>query len=1061
MTGLNLSKLSAKCLTLAAIILFSGSCNNYSDSLSDYVNPFIGTAAKNDGAVSPFVGRPYAMTKFTAQTRPNGVCLPAYIYEDSTMTGFLASHQPLVACMGDYGYVSVMPQAGRLRTLPYDRRLKIDKSTETAHPYLYSVNLADEQGTIGARMSAASRAGVLEFTFPEGSSPRVIVQGIELDLATENFINDVADRTACLEGTVQINAEAQEITGYNPDRQSHTWGPELPNFKGWFVVRFDTPFTVGGTFNGDADAPGLTEGIGTRCGAWVEFPEGTRKVRVQVGTSFISEEQARKNMKSELKGFDVDRLAAETRRSWDRKLRNLTVENVPDSTKHIFYTAVYHTYMLPREMYEDGFYYSAFDDSVHKGRSYNDYATWDTFRALHPLMTLLEPELTGDWVAALLQMYKEGGWLPKWPNPTYTNVMIGTHADAIISDAIMKGIKGFDVNLAYEAMMKDATVPPDGDTVHTWFDREKTRLYEARGGLTYYRSLGYVPSDKTAESVSRTVEFGVDDWAIAQVAKELGKDQDYAMLLKQSANWKNLYNRETGFLAPRLSDGSWAPFDVDRTFRELWYTVDGSFCEANPWNYLFGAMHDPDGMVELMGRKLFVERLDQVYELGKYNHANEPAHHYDYLYNYTGMPWKTQERVRQDVDEAYFDAPEGMIGNDDCGQMSAWYLLSSMGIYQMAPGSNRFEFGAPQLPVVNMKVNGHTLTFKADNLSKENLYVKEIYVDGKLWEGTSISYWDLVNAREIRYVMQENAAVPASFLATLDVPEMLPEEEYDEFLNIAPFQSLDYFKDVIYKEIDGEALRMQILVPAPRDTLMPCVVYIKGSGWGKQNLYDNLPRVEDLAMRGLVVAIAEYRATPEHIFPAQIEDTKTAVRFMRANYQKYHVDPDNIFLWGDSSGGHTVLMAALTMDEKFVDKGFEYAPCDINGVIAVYAPTDLAVFKDYPTIIDARSANGSIGRLIGCEVPGNEDIALDASPVSYVDRKHPSVPVFMTHGTKDLMVPFNQSEMMVRKLRQFSHEVHWYPVKGAGHAGWEFFSAPMYDRMVNFMQNNIKRTETK
>lgn len=741
----------ASAVMIAAVLSFD-CCSE--ESLSDYVNPFIGTAEKNAGAVAPFTGLPYAMTKFTPQTHQNSICVPAYFYEDTGITGFLASHQPLVGCMGDYGYVSVMPQAGSLRTGAYERRLEMDKASEYSKPYIYGVNLRDEQGVIGVRMSSASRAGVLEFTFPEGSTPRVIVQGIELDPATDNWLNDTGARIQTLEGKITIDASAGEISGYNPDRQSYIWGPELPGFKGWFSVRFDTPFKVGGTYDCEYVSEGSTEGSGTRSGAWVEFPEGTMIVRVQVGTSFISLDQARKNINSELKGFDIDRLAASVRKEWDRKLSKLTVENVPDSTKHIFYTAVYHAYMLPREMYEDGRYYSAFDDSVHEGKSYNDFATWDTFRSLHPLMTLLEKDLTDEWVQALIQMYKEGGWLPKWPNPSYTNVMIGTHADAIISDAYMKGIRNYDVGLAYEAMLKDATVPPDDDTLHRWYDRENTRLYEARGGLTYYRALGYVPSDKTAESVSRTIEFGVDDWAIAQVAKDLGKEEDYQMLMKQSENWKNLYNKETGFIAPRLSDGSWAPFDVETAFREWWYDVDGSFCEANPWNYLFGAMHDPEGMVELMGKEMFITRLDQVYDLDKYFHANEPAHHYDYLYNYVGMPWKTQEKVREDIRKAYYDAPDGVVGNDDCGQMSAWYLLSCMGIYQMAPASGKFEFGAPQLPLIKMKVGDHTLRFVAENLSEENKYVREIYVDSKLHEGTSISWEELVSAREIRYIMQ-------------------------------------------------------------------------------------------------------------------------------------------------------------------------------------------------------------------------------------------------------------------------------------------------------------------
>ena len=759
----------------AVLLLLSGACRQADPSHprtpADFVNPLIGTARENDGAVCPYVGRPYAMTKFTPQTAPDAVCETPYAYEDSTVFGFLASHKPLVGCMGDYGYVSLMPQTGaEPRTTREARALRIDKASETAAPYRYGVTLLGEDGPIGVRMAAASRAGALEFSFPEGSLPRVVVQGIELDPAIDSWLNNIQARLGRgMEGWIRIDAAKREIVGYNPDRMSDRWGPELPNFKGWFVLRFDRPFTVGGFFDGERQYEGQAEGKGTRSGVWVDFAPGTRRVRVQLGTSFISVDQARANLK-ELKGFSIDRLARATRKAWDEKLRLLTVEGVSDTQKRIFYTALFHAWQLPRELTEDGRYYSPFDDRIHTGASHTDYATWDTFRALHPLMVLLEPHLSGEWVQSLLQAYQEGGWLPKWPNPSYTNVMIGTHADAIIADAYTKGVRGYDSALALEAMLKDATTPPDEDTLRRFEDREDTRSYEARAGLTWYRTLGYVPADRTAESVSRTVEFGIDDWAIAQVARDLGRDAEAEMLLAQSKGWRKLYDAERGFLIPRHSDGSWMPFDTLRAFRENWYTVDGAFTEANPWNYLFGAMHDVGGLLELMGPERFRQRLDQVYDLGKYNHGNEPAHHYDYLFNYTDTPWKTQEKVREDVRAAYWDAPEGMVGNDDCGQMSAWYLFSCMGLYPLCPGSRSYEFGAPQVPCVRMRIRtrdlapeafegplpgDHTLTFRAEGLSDECLYVKEIQVDGVRWKRLSITHEELLRAREIRFVMAD------------------------------------------------------------------------------------------------------------------------------------------------------------------------------------------------------------------------------------------------------------------------------------------------------------------
>ena len=743
------------CLLLAVTVV-SACVASGAKSLIGYVNPMIGTAKQNQGALCPFVGRPGAMTKFTPQTHPDAVCTMPYFYEDSLVSGFLASHKPMVGCMGDYGYVSLMPQTGpEPKTTFADRALAMDKASEHASPQLYSVVLQSEQGPLAVRMSAASRAGLMEFSFPEGSEPRVVVQGIDLDMARNDWLNNVQERLdRGMQGWISADPSKKEVVGYNPDRMSDTWGPILPGFKGWFVIRFDRPFTVGGFFDGDRQFELQAEGTGTRSGVWVDFASGTRRVRARIGTSFISLEQARENLGREVRGFSVDRLAASTRRVWEEKLRKLTVEGASETDMRIFYTAVYHAYQLPREFSEYGRYYSAFDDGIHEGVSFNDYATWDTFRALHPLMTLLEPRLTGEWIQSLLQSYQEGGWLPKWPNPSYTNIMIGTHADAIIADAYVKGIRGFDSALALEAMMKDATVPPDEDTLRRFSDREKTRSYEARAGLTWYKSLGYVPADRTAESVSRTVEFCVDDWAIAQMARKMGQEEVADTLLAHSRNWRNLYDPLRGFLVPKDSRGNWMPFDSERVFKEFRYTVDDAFCEANPWNYLFGAMHDPEGMVELMGPALFRERLDQVYDLGLYNHANEPAHHYDYLYNFVGAPEKTQEKVREDVRSAYWDAPEGVIGNDDCGQMSAWYLFSCMGFYPMAPGSARYEFGAPQLPVIRMRLDGHTLTVRADGLSEENRYVREIYVDGERWDRLYITHEELLSAREIRFIMK-------------------------------------------------------------------------------------------------------------------------------------------------------------------------------------------------------------------------------------------------------------------------------------------------------------------
>ncbi|MBQ8424329.1 MAG: GH92 family glycosyl hydrolase [Coprobacter sp.] len=722
------------------------------DSPVEYVNPYIGTALKGEGGTAPFVNRPFAMTNFLPQTRENKMGSMAYVYDDTAIMGFLASHQPTV-WMGDYGYVSLMPQVGEeVRTLPEDRKIPFSHDRETVSPYYYAVNLpVGDKQNIKVEMSAASRAGLLRFTFPRHERQRVIVQGINLNPALGDWCNDYSPRLQKIRGWVKVDTENNEIIGYNPDRQSSQIGPELPNFKGYFVIKFNKPVTAYGTWNDDEIYPDSAELTGTRMGAYVEFVAGREPLMAQVGTSFISIEQARANMAKELPGWNLKKLSDATREVWNEKLSKMKVSGVSDTDKHIFYTAMYHTYLFPREFSEYGRYYSAFDDKIHEGVSHNDYSLWDTFRAFHPLMTFLEPTLTGDWITSLLQMYREGGWLPMWPNPSYTNIMIGTHADALIADAYMKGIRNYDVNLAYEAMRKNSMVPPDNDTRRRYGDRDRWTSYEARAGASYYHTIGYVPDDKTAESVSRTLEHAYDDWCVAQVARDMGKTSDYESLIRWSQNYRNIYNVEAGFMLPRNYNGDWIQLD-DHNRHGL--------TEGSKWTYLFCVLQDVPGMIELMGGKeAFAAKLDRNFVENHYRHDNEPGHHYIYLYDYCDRPWKTQELARKHTRVNYRNSPDGVNGNDDCGQMSAWYLFSVMGFYPVTPGSNTFAIGAPQFPQIDMKlcVDGKEKVLKitAENLSDENLYVEKIYIDGEEHTSSFFNYFDIIHADNIRFVMTD------------------------------------------------------------------------------------------------------------------------------------------------------------------------------------------------------------------------------------------------------------------------------------------------------------------
>lgn len=750
------------CLSIC-LIAFSALCNAQSGKSKlevDYVNPLIGTPyagfkkGLDGGGTVPAVGWPYAMTNFLAQTAEPKMGLNAYVYEENTIMGFLASHQPTV-WMGDYGYVSVMPQVGELKLLPKERALSFEHSDEVVHPYYYSVKLnAGNNQQIKGEIAAASRAGIFRFTFPASQQSRLIIQGIDLNPELADPSNDYESRIKTIKGYVKIDPAKNEITGYNPDRMSAQIGPGRPNFKGYFVIQFDKKIKSFGTWDNATVTASSLEQFGTRMGAYINFSTRAGEVvTVRVGTSFISLEQARANMAKEITGRSFEQVVANTKNIWQQNLQCMQPAGITEDQKAIFYTALFHTMQFPREMSEYGRYYSGFDDKVHNGSSYTDYSLWDTYRALHPLLLFTQPDRVSGMITAMLQMYKEGGWLPMWPNPAETNIMIGTHADEVIADAYIKGVRGFDANLAYEALLKDATVPPVDDTILPYADRDLWTNYEVRAGLTAFNSIGYVPFGKTSESVSRTIEYSTDNYAVAQMAKAMGKTNDYNKILALSKNYKNLYDSVSGFLVPRHADGSFLQFNPKNKLGRQ----DG-FTEGDQWTYLFGAMHDVPGMIDMMGGKeKFIAKLDENFSGNHYRHDNEPGHHYCYLYDYCGEPWKTQELIRKHTTENYRNEPLGINGNEDCGQMAAWYIFGVMGFYPVSPASGMYAIGAPQYPklTLNYKVNDQPKTFTiiANKISTDNKYIQSVQLDGKPINHPFISHAEIVNGHTLVFEM--------------------------------------------------------------------------------------------------------------------------------------------------------------------------------------------------------------------------------------------------------------------------------------------------------------------
>ena len=688
------------------------------------VNVFIGSGSGpiGYGGTMPFVTPPFGMTDWTAQTRQNKVSTVSYKYEDRSISGFMGTHQPAI-WMGDFGYVTLMPELESLKTTPDERKLPFTHADEIARPDYYSVSLqADNARRIRTEMTATAHCGYLRFTFPADHASIVIVE---------------ASRPG-IDGFAQVDAAKQEIVGYNPDRMDSGLGPfKLPNFKGYFVIQFRQPFSKSGTY-------GMAPGDRDKArGAFAQFhTQPGEVIEARVGTSFISIEQARANLQTELPDWDFEKVRLTLRETWNEKLRRMTLIGASDDQQRIIYTGLYHAMLYPRIFSEQGRYYSAFDDSVHKGDSYTAYSIWDTFRAENSLLTLIAPERIDGMVQALLQNYQEGGWMPKWPNPSYTNIMIGTHADSLVAEAIRKGFHGFSYPLAWDAVYKDAMTPPDGDATRRWYDREPHTPYEARAGLTYLKQLGFIPVDKTAEAASSTLEDSYDDWCVAQVAKALGKLSDYHFFAQRSLNYQHLFNAATGFMQGKTSDGSWAK-------------PDEGWTEGNTWVYTWAVMHDLPGLVKLMGGPpKYNAELDEHFA-GHHNvHSNEPSHHYGYLYDYSGEPWKTQQKVREIAAAEYANLPSGIDGDDDCGQMSAWYIFTAFGFYPVNPASGDYMIGSPMFAKMSLRLaNGKTFSVTAENNSAENVYIQSATLDGHPLTAPFIRWEDIMSGASLKVVM--------------------------------------------------------------------------------------------------------------------------------------------------------------------------------------------------------------------------------------------------------------------------------------------------------------------
>lgn len=722
------------------------------------VDPFIGTGG--EGHTFPGAVAPFGMVQLSPDTDTGCVIrecyghAAGYRHDDPTIQGFSHTHFS-GAGHSDLGDFLIMPAAGENVLLePGDPktpgsgyRSRFSHDTETAQPGYYGVTLADS-GT-RAEMTAGTRVGVHRYTFPAGAPAHLI---LDLRSALYNYPGKT------LWSSIRIRPDGT-ITGM---RETRGWAPARKLF---FAMRPSAPLVSHAFLNREEkveykgfQGPGrgrddVDQLQGRALVARLDFGKLDKPLELKVAISSVDEDNAIANLDTERSNFDAIR--AKTRAAWEQALGAIEIE-APAATKTMVSTALYHALMAPSVFSDADGRYRGPDDQVHKAEGFTFHSTfslWDTFRAEHPLLLLVQPERrNADFVRSLLasQQHSAFGILPIWQfHGRETWTMIGYHAVPVIADAHLKGVRGFDANAALDAMVKSASYGP-------------------YGGLDHYMKLGYVPIDKEPEAASKTVEYAYDDWTIARMARALGKDDIAVTFEKRAANWRNSFDAKTGFLRARKTDGSFrVPFDPTAI------NYGSDYTEGNAWQYSWFVPHDQAAMFALLGGdQAAVKKLDAMFDfdnskldyshaediaglIGQYIHGNEPSHHVAYLYNFAGQPWRTQERLRQIVESQYKTGPAGLSGNDDLGQMSSWFVFTALGFYPVAPGSNQYVIGRPFVNRAALTLpNGKRFTVVAAGLSDANRYVGSVTLNGKSLTRSYITHEELAAGGELRFTMQ-------------------------------------------------------------------------------------------------------------------------------------------------------------------------------------------------------------------------------------------------------------------------------------------------------------------
>lgn len=704
-----------------------------SEGLLQYVDPYIGSGYHGHVFVGTSV--PYGMVQLGPSNIHKGWdWCSGYHYSDSILIGFSHTHLSGTGCT-DLGDILIMPlneirtPRGNQDDIRDGYASRYSHDNEIARPEYYSLLL--DRYNIRAELAATDRVGFHRYTYPEGKPASILIDLREGNgsNAYDSYIRKIDDYT---------------VEGY---RYVRGWSPSR---KVYFVLKSDKKIEQFTAY--DDNTPKPWDQLKVASVKSVLTFGNVKQVKIKVAISSVSCANAAMNLQEELSHWDFDKTVKMSAGRWNKELARMTVETDDEASKRTFYTAHYHTMIAPTLYCDVNGEYRGMNDMIYtdpKKVNYTTLSLWDTYRALHPLMTIIQPEMVDNVVNSMLSIYRQQDKLPIWPLMSgETNQMPGYSSVPVIADAYLKGFTGFDAEEALQAMKATAT-------------------YEKQKGVPYVIEKGYIPADKIHEATSIAMEYAVDDWGIAAMARKMGKTGDAATYAKRAHYYKNYFDSSIHFIRPKLEDGSWrTPYDPARSI----HTV-GDFCEGNGWQYTFFAPQDPYGLIGLFGGdKPFVAKLDDFFTnndsmgegassditglIGQYAHGNEPSHHVAYLYAYAGEQWKTAEKVRFIMNEFYTDRPDGIIGNEDCGQMSAWYLLSSMGLYQVNPSDGVFVFGSPCFKKVEMKVRGgKTFTVEAPNNNKENIYIQKVYLNGKPYNKSYIIYDDIINGSTLKFVM--------------------------------------------------------------------------------------------------------------------------------------------------------------------------------------------------------------------------------------------------------------------------------------------------------------------